>query len=187
MTTLANRPGTALVVVDVQNGVMTRTHDRDAVIARIAALAERARGAGTPVVWVQQTDDNLKRGTEPWALVPELEGLRQDGEPVVLKLYGDSFEDTDLEQVLAGLGAGRLVVAGAQSDACIRCTLHGALARGYDVTLAADAHTCEDNSAYGPVPTPAEVIAHTNLYWHYTEAPGRSCAAVPAAEVTFGA
>ena len=48
------------------------------------------------------------------------------------KNYGDSFEDTALESVLAGLGVGRLVIAGAQTDACIRSTLHGALARGYD-------------------------------------------------------
>jgi len=72
--------------------------------------------------------------------------------------------------VLSGLGVGRLVVVGAQTDACIRSTLHGAFARGYDATLVSDAHTTEDQSAWG-APPPAQVIAHTNLYWSYETAP----------------
>ena len=55
------------------------------------------------------------------------------------KTFPDSFEDTDLEEVLAKAGVGRLVVAGAQTDECIRSTIHGAFARGYDVTLVGDA------------------------------------------------
>ena len=60
-----------------------------------------------------------------------------------------SFEDTTLETVLSGLGVGRLVVVGAQTDACIRSTLHGAITRGYDATLVKDAHTTEDMTAWG--------------------------------------
>lgn len=102
------------------------------------------------------------------------------------KAYGDSFEDTDLEPVLAAAGVGRLVVTGAQTDACIRSTLHGAFTRGYDATLVADAHTTEDLSAYG-APPPAQVIAHTNLYWSFQTAPGRTAGTVEAAEVDFAA
>jgi hypothetical protein len=108
-----------------------------------------------------------------------------DGEPVVQKRYGDSFEATDLEEVLAARGIGRLFVAGAQTDACVRSTLHGAFTRGYDTTLVSDAHTTEDLTAYG-APPPEQVIAHTNLYWSYQEAPGRIAGTVPAAEVEFG-
>ena len=57
------------------------------------------------------------------------------------KNYGDSFEATDLESLLAEREVGRLIVTGAESDACIRSTLHGAFTRGYDVTLVGDAHT----------------------------------------------
>jgi hypothetical protein len=77
------------------------------------------------------------------------------------------------------------VVAGAQTDECIRSTLHGAVVRGYDATLVGDAHTTEDLSAYG-APSPDLVIAHTNLYWRYHRAPGRTAGTVETAEVDFG-
>src|SRR5919197_1427412 len=141
MTTLENRPNTALLVVDVQNGVVEGAHDRDAVVANVGRLVE--------------------------------------------KNFGDSFEDTILETVLSGLGVGRLVVVGAQTDACVRSTLHGAFARGYDATLVSDAHTTEDQTAWG-APPPDQVIAHTNLYWTYQTAPGRTAGTVETKDVDFG-
>lgn len=133
MTTLPDRPRTALLVIDVQNRVMTGAHDRDRVIANISRLVDKARAEDVPVVWVQHSDDQLARDTDGWQYVPEL--VPGASEPVVHKRYGDSFEDTDLEDVLAARGVGQLVVAGAQTDACIRSTIHGAITRGYDVTL----------------------------------------------------
>ncbi len=124
MTTLPARPHTALVVIDVQKGVVDEAHDRDRVVANIADLVERARAATVPVVWVQHHDEDLERGSEAWAYVDEL--VHRDDEPVVHKSYGDSFEETDLEEVLADRGVGHLVVAGAQTDACVRSTIHGA-------------------------------------------------------------
>src|SRR3712207_3578651 len=150
MTTLPDRPNTALVVIDVQNGVVAETHERDAVVANIGTLVDRARDEGVPVVWVQHSDDQLKRGTPAWEYVSEL--VCREGEPVVHKGYGDSFEDTELEAVLAQANVARLVVAGAQSDGCIRATIHGAFVRGYDVTLVGDAHTTEDLSEWGAPP-----------------------------------
>ena len=142
MTTLENRPNTALLVVDVQNGVVEGTPERDSVVANVGNLVEKARQEQVPVVWVQHSDEGLERGSDDWKIVPEL--TPDDAEPLIEKSYGDSFEDTTLESVLSGLGVGRLVVVGAQTDACIRSTLHGAFARGYDATLVSDAHTTED-------------------------------------------
>jgi isochorismate hydrolase len=102
----------------------------------------------------------------------------------VEKSYGDSFENTRLEDVLAELEVGRLLVTGAHTDACIRSTLHGALARGYDATLVSDAHTTEDQSQWGALP-PDQVIAHTNLYWTYQTAPGRTAGTVVTEYVSF--
>lgn len=184
MTTLADRPNTALLVVDVQNGVVAEAHERDTVVANVGSLVERARQEQVPVVWVQHSDEGLTRGSEEWRIVPELRP--GEDEPLVEKNYGDSFEDTDLETVLSGLGVGRLVVVGAQTDACIRSTLHGAFTRGYDATLVGDAHTTEDQSAWG-APPPDQVIAHTNLYWKYQTAPGRTAGTVATKEVDFGA
>jgi isochorismate hydrolase len=77
------------------------------------------------------------------------------------------------------------VVTGAQTDACIRSTIHGAFTRGYDVTLVGDAHTTEDQSEWG-APPPDKVIAHTNLYWQHQSAPGRTAAVTETKSVTFG-
>lgn len=183
MTTLENRPNTALLVVDVQNAAVERAHKRDAVVANVASLVERARREGVPVVWVQHSDEHLARGSDAWQIVAEL--TPEDAEPLVEKTHGDSFEDTTLEAVLSGLGVGRLIVVGAQTDWCVRSTLHGAFARGYDATLVSDAHTTDDQTEWG-APPPDQVIAHTNLYWAYQTAPGRTAAVVAIEDVDFG-
>jgi hypothetical protein len=149
MTTFQDRPGTALLILDTQNGVVDGNYQRDAVIVN---------------------------------MVPEL--APGDTEPVLDKSYADAFEDTTLETVLAGLGAGRLIVAGAQTDECIRSTLHGAIVRGYDAILVSDAHTTEDQTEWG-APPPDQVIAHTNLYWTYHRAPGRTAGTVETKNVDF--
>ena len=182
MTTFQDRPNTALLVIDVQNGVVANAHGRDIVVANVGTLVERARQEQVPVVWVQHSDEELERGSEAWRIVPEL--APDDAEPLVEKHYGDSFEDTDLEAVLSGLGVGRVVVAGAQTDECVRSTLHGAFVRGYDATLVSDAHTTEDLTAFG-APPPDQVIAHTNLYWKYQSAPGRTAGTVETKDVDF--
>jgi len=184
MTTLQDRPHSALLVIDVQNGVVGGAHARDEVVATIAGLVERARTERVPVVWVQHSDEELAHGSEAWQLVPEL--APADGEPRVDKHHGDSFEDTDLERVLAGLRVGRLVVTGAETDACVRATLHGALVRGYDTLLVGDAHTAGDKTQWGAPPV-EQVIAHTNLYWDFSSAPGRTAGTVPAADVDLSA
>jgi nicotinamidase-related amidase len=183
MTTLENRPNTALLVVDAQVGVVGGAHQRDAVLANVGSLVDQARRERIPVVWVQHSDEQLARGSDDWRIVPEL--APGDTEPLVEKNYGDSFEDTTLEKVLSGLGVGRLVVVGAQTDACIRSTLHGAFVRGYDATLVSDAHTTEDLTAWG-APPPDKVIAHTNLYWSDQTAPGRTAGTVETSDVDFG-
>jgi nicotinamidase-related amidase len=183
MSTFKNRPNTALLVIDVQNGVVEAAHQRDVVVSNIAGLVEKARSERVPVVWVQHCDQELPRASDDWRIVPEL--VPGDAEPLVDKSYGDSFEDTTLETVLSGLAVGRLVVARAETDACIRSTLHGAFTRGYDATLVSDAHTTGDKSAWG-APPPDQVIAHTNLYWTYQTAPGRTAGTVETRNVDFG-
>jgi len=182
VATLENRPNTALLVVDVQNGVVEGTPERDSVVANVGSLVEKARQERVPVVWVQHFDDGLQRGSDEWKIVPEL--APDDAEPLIEKSYGDSFEDTSLETVLSDLGVGKLIVVGAQTDACIRSTLHGAFARGYDATLVGDAHTTEDLSTWG-APPPEQVIAHTNLYWNDQRAPGRTAGTVDTKDVDF--
>lgn len=184
MTTLSDRPNTALLVIDVQNDVVAGAHDRDRVIANIATLVDRARASDVPVVWVQHSDDDLPRDSDGWQYVPEL--AREESEALIHKQYGDSFDDTDLEAVLAEHKVGQLIVTGAQTDACIRSTLHGAVVRGYDATLVSDAHTTEDQTEWG-APSPDKVIDHTNLYWRFHTAPGRRGGTATTEAVDFAA
>jgi hypothetical protein len=137
MTTIHNRTATALLIIDVQVGVVSAAHQRDAVIANIQTLLNAARASSTPVIWVQHSDEQMPVGSAAWQYVPEL--VQLESEPLVHKLYGDSFEGTNLGEVLAAAKVGQLVVVGAQTDACIRSTIHGAFTRGYDVTLVSDA------------------------------------------------
>ncbi len=182
MTTLKDRPNTALLVIDVQEGVVHDAFHRDEVIANINTLVDKARSEHVPLVWIQHSSEELVPGSDLWRFASELDP--QPSEPLVAKRYGDSFEETELEDVLARLGVGRVVVTGAQTDACVRSTLHGAFVRGYDALLVSDAHTTSDMSQWG-APSPDKVIAHTNLYWNYQSAPGRSAGVVATNDVDF--
>jgi nicotinamidase-related amidase len=173
----------ALLVIDVQRDVVANAFRRNEVIANIAGLVVRARKEGVPVIWVQHSDDELVKGSEGWAYVDELR--MADDEPVVHKQFGDSFEGTNLDELLQERGVERLVVCGAQTDACIRSTLHGAIARGYNAILVSDAHTTDDCSWAAPPLSAEQVIAHTNFYWNWQRTPRAAGGTSLTAEVVF--
>ena len=159
-----------VLVIDLQVGVVRGCFDADGVVARSMALVERARSADVPVVWVQHHEPGLERDTPGWALADGLS--RRPDEPLVHKAYRDSFAETDLREVLDALGATRLVVAGAQSDFCVRTTTQRAAALGYDVTLVSDAHTTRDTEWDGVPITGEQIVAHTNMYFSGLRYPG---------------
>ena len=161
-----------LVVVDVQVGVLREGWDAARVIANVARAVERARAQGVPVLWVQHVSDELPSGSPPWQWVPELEPA--PGEPVIAKRFESSFEETPLEAELARLGASHIVLAGAQSNWCIRATAYAALDRGYDLTLVKDAHTTgsmefED----GTVIEGSNIVRELNAAMTWLSYPGR--------------
>ena len=180
MTTLG-RSKSALLVIDVQNQVVDGAYNKDQVVANINVAVGKARSAGVPVVWVQHSDEWMPIGSEDWQIVAEL--TPADGEARVGKLYRNSFEATDLESVLAKLDVGHVYVSGAQTNNCVRFTSHGALDRGYDVTLIKDAHTTTDYTSSGAV-VPAEVLVRDlNASFSEEELPGRSANAVTVSEL----
>lgn len=183
MATLEGRDTTALVVIDVQNDVVEGSFERETRVANIATLVERARSAGTPVVWVQHSDAELLSGSTGWQIVDELRP--QANEPLIHKHYRSSFESTTLDSVLDGLSAGRLVVCGAQTNYCIRNTVHAAFERGYDVTLVTDAHTTTDELWPDGLISAERVIAEFNHACLHYDLPGRSVRAVETADVSF--
>jgi len=173
----------ALLVVDVQRDVVANAYRRDAVIGNISELVNRARNLNVLIIWVQHSDDELIEGSDGWAYVPELRF--EQGEPVIHKRYGDSFEGTNLEVLLRAEGIERLIVCGAQTDACIRSTLHGAIARGYSATLVSDAHTTDDCDYAQPRLSAEQVIAHTNFYWNWQRTPNAVGGTATTSEVVF--
>ena len=132
----------ALLVIDVQNGVVADSWQRDAVVQNIGSMVEHARSCEIPVIWIQHEAEDLPRDSEQWQLVPEL--VPADGEIHIYKEYSDSFANTELANILDDLDVGHLVVSGAQTNACVRATTYRAAGEGFDVTLVADAHTTED-------------------------------------------
>ena len=176
--------GAALLVIDMQVDVVEHAHDLDAVVANINSLIAKARDAGAPVIWVQHADEDLPKDTPGWQYIPDL--VRLDDEPLVHKYYRSSFDDTDLEAILREHDVGHVIVTGAQTEFCVRNTLHGALAHGFDATLVTDAHTTDDLRPHSPA-APGDVIAHTNLTWRGTSRPGAAGHATPASEIEFSA
>ncbi|MDN5743619.1 MAG: isochorismatase family protein [Nocardioidaceae bacterium] len=160
MTTLENRPNRALLVVDMQVGVVREAYEIPRVTATIKALVAKARHAGVPVVWVQDHGEGRAVGSDAWQLVDELDPA--DGEPRVGKAFGDAFADTDLEDILAAERVGEVVLVGAASEQCIRCTMHSAVVRGYDVALVKGAHTTTDLTSYG-MPEPEVVVSFIDM------------------------
>lgn len=182
------RPGskTVLLVVDVQVGVMAECWDAARVVANIATTVQRARAQGVPVVWVQHESDELPHGSPQWQWVPEL--VPREGEPLVAKRFNSGFEDSTLNDVLARLGATHVVLAGAETNWCIRATAYGALERGYDLTLVSDAHTATPIEIEPGRPLDiARIVEDLNLGMTWVRYPGRKNRTARAAELDFAA
>ncbi|AEE44944.1 isochorismatase family protein [Cellulomonas fimi] len=179
----ATTPRTAVLVVDLQVGVLPQCVDVEGVLARTNALTSRARTEGVPVVWVQDEQD-FARDSDGWRLHPDLVVL--PGEARVHKAYRDAFAGTDLQSVLARTGTTHLVLAGAQSDYCVRTLGQSAAAAGYDVTLVADCHTTTGAWLAGVWVGGEQIVAHVNAYFAGLRYPGQRFAAVPHDRVALG-
>lgn len=177
-----NQP--ALVVVDVQVGVMAEAWDAVRVIKNVERAVERARERSVPIIWVQHENDELLRDSAKWQLVPEL--VPAEGEARIDKRFESSFEETKLEDELARLGASHIVLAGAETNWCIRATAYGALDRGYDLTLIKDAHTANsiplENGSRIEV---ASIIDELNIAMTWLRYPGRTNGIATTEEVDF--
>jgi nicotinamidase-related amidase len=174
----------ALVVVDVQVGVLENAWQRDRVLAHVALVVERARAQAVPVLWVQHHSAELPRDSADWQRVPELHAAA--GEVCVHKQHNSAFEATTLESELARQGVSHLVLAGAATNWCIRATAYAALERGYDLTLVADAHTTQDIPLDGTDRIPAvHLVRDLNIAITWLSYPGRVGGVAPAHQVDF--
>lgn len=134
---------------------------------------DHARANGIPVIWVQHSEDEMPIDSPYWQIVPELQP--QPSDYFVRKTFLSSFEATNLDAILKELGVTKLLVAGAESNNCVRHTTHAAVERGFNVTLLADAHTTTSCS-YGGVAIEAEqLISELNRNFRGYSLPGRVC------------
>jgi nicotinamidase-related amidase len=173
-----------LVVVDVQVGVMAESWDAPRVIKNVARAVERARAASVPVLWVQHDSEELPLGSSSWQLVPELTPAAS--EQRVYKRFPSSFEETSLEDCLAQTGTTHIILAGAQTNWCIRATAYAALERGYDLTLLKDSHTTESiDLGDGTKVEASGIVADLNVAMKWLSYPGRRNATATAEEVDF--
>jgi len=175
----------ALLVIDVQKFLCTgqwAAFEIDRVIGNINAVGAKARAAGAPVVFIQHEDDG--------PLQPESDGCqldeRLDVQPEdlrVRKTTCDSFQKTQLQELLQSRAVDRLVICGLQTDFCVDTTVRRALGLGYPVTLVADAHSTVGNG----VITAAQIVAHHNVTLANIDSFGPKVSAIPAAEVRIEA
>lgn len=177
MATIREGNQPALLVVDVQIGVMDGAWDARRIIGNVAQAVARARAAGVPVIWVQHADDDLPKDSPQWQWVPELAPLPT--EALVSKQFNSAFEQTTLERELQAIGASHIILAGAATNWCIRATAYGALDRGYDLTLVSDAHTTGTMTFDdGTVISAADIIKELNIAMTWLAYPGRKNATV---------
>ena len=170
---------TALLVIDAQMGVVGEAYQHDEVLENIKLLLDRARTSGTPVIYVQHIDPWMEPGTPLWQIHPTV--APHEGEPAVQKKSPDSFHETRLQEELEARGIKRLVITGGQTQMCVDTTARRAVAKGYDVLLASDAHTTEDSETL-----PAEkIIAFYNETLNGFWAGEHKVRVLPASEIDF--
>jgi nicotinamidase-related amidase len=174
---------TAVLVIDVQVGLIDGAHEPDALLRNIADLIERARKASVPIVYLQHNHSTwapLMAGAPTWQIHPRV--APKPGDIVIGKRASDGFYETTLQAELERLGVRRLIVTGMQTEYCVDSTCRSALSRDFDVTLATDAHTTGDSD----LPA-ATVIAHHNAALPNIAHPTRRIAAHASAAIRFDA
>ena len=177
----AERTQSALLVIDVQVGVVQDAHLRDEKIANIAKAVDKARAQSIPVIWVRHSEEELPIGSDIWQIVPELVPLV--GEPIVEKLFRSSFVETDLTDYLSRLNVGQLYICGAETNNCVRHTSHAALEQGFDITLIVDAHTTTGFEWNGFIVDAARVIDEQNINFMGYSLPHSAAKAVKVADL----
>lgn len=156
-----------LVLIDCQNTYTEGVMALDGVAAaldEVAALLDRARTAGIPIVHVQHDDGpgslydvNGHSGAIVAAVAP------RDREPVVVKNYPNSFVDTEFDQRLKAVGATNLVLTGFMTHMCVNSTARGAFNLGYAPTVVASATATRALPGVDGATVPADALQSASL------------------------
>ncbi|MFT3791246.1 MAG: cysteine hydrolase [Rudaea sp.] len=183
MATVREGNMSVMVVVDVQVGIMKEVWEAQRIIKNVSLAVERARSEAVPVIWVQHSNQELPEGSVQWQWVPEL--VPAEGELLIHKKYNSAFEQTPLDSELANLGVTHIVLAGVETNWCIRATAYGALDRGYDLTLVKDAHSAVSMQIDGIAIEAESVIHELNIAMKWLEYPGLKNGVAGASDIKF--
>lgn len=183
MTNTATPENTALVIIDIQVGMIDPTYEHhQQVLDNIGLLLEKARSTNTPIIYVQHDGPEghgLAVGSDAWQIHPAIAPQAQDA--IVHKRASDAFHKTTLQAELQQRGIQRLVVAGGQTDFCVDTTVRRATTFGYNVTLASDAHLTFNYDTL----TEAQIVAFYNEILNYFATEDASIQVKPTNEIAF--
>jgi nicotinamidase-related amidase len=185
---------TGLLVIDVQNAMVDICHRRAEVLGNIAALLERARREGLPVVYVQHDHDDYEQmmpGHVGWQIHDDV--APRPGEPVLHKNGADAFENEALDKEFRSRGVDRVVVTGMATDHCVDAAIHSGLSLGYEITVASDAHTtARDDDVLIEMGLEGRggkeagaIMAEHNRAWAELARSGRPVAVTPTRDIAF--
>jgi len=172
----------ALLIMDVQNGIVARFGAAEDYLDRLVATQQRAEAAGVPVLLVRvafapgypevsrrnrsfaalAADAQMTLG-EP-AVEPHQRLLRGNGELVVTKKRVSAFAGSDLELVLRAKDVDHLVLCGIATSGVVLSTLRAAADKDYTLTVLEDLCLDRDEEVHRVLtravfPRQAEVIA----------------------------
>ncbi len=150
MTDQTISPTAAVLVIDLQTAMfdgvlMPPLHDADVLVNRVHRILGWARASGRKIAFIRHEEPDgepLAKGAPGWPIWPAL-GQAAD-EPIFPKSAGDAFTEPTLGAWLKEIGAESVILLGAQTDHCVAATAKGALAHGFAVTIASDAHSTWD-------------------------------------------
>ncbi|WP_419905634.1 isochorismatase family protein [Kiloniella sp.] len=152
-----------LLIIDFQRAVAIepKAHDFENVRAVLVTAVIKARSQNIPVIFVQHQEDKspFAKGGEGWKLFEDLSP--QLGDYLVAKESCDSFRQTELEQILAKLGADTLIIGGYATEFCIDTSVRAAASRGYKTIVLKDGHTTRDRDHL----LAEDIKRHHNWVW----------------------
>jgi nicotinamidase-related amidase len=158
MTVTALDPKTALIVIDLQKGLVSlpTIHPIEGVVTHVGTMAAAFREQGLPVILVNVAGAPAVRTEQPrrnrvspegWTdLIPELN--RQTEDHVVTKYTPGAFTKTDLEAHLQALGVTQIVITGIATSNGVEVTARQAYELGFNISFAIDAMTDVDADAH---------------------------------------
>jgi nicotinamidase-related amidase len=161
---------TALLIMDVQAGILSRIEEPDAFVERVSALEKAARAAGTTVGYVRVafTEDDYASipAHSSFAAIAQDDGMRaamaaespstaidprvapQAGDIVVRKTRVGPFSTTDLDAELRARGIHTLVLTGISTSGVVLSTVRQGADLDYRIVVVSDAVADYDAEAH---------------------------------------